>query len=230
MRDFLTSSVFMAVTISLLGYEMGSFLKRKTGLAVLNPLLVAIAVVIVLLLLFHVDYEVYEEGSEILSYLLTPATVALAVPLYRQMHLLKKNGVAICAGVLAGVVTSLASTLLIAVAFQMTHEEYVTFLPKSITTAIGMGMSEEMGGIVTITVAVIVVTGIVGNVMGEWVCRIFHIRERIAVGLALGTSAHVIGTTKAMELGDVEGAMSSLAIVLAGILTVLGANVFAAMW
>ena len=230
MRDFLTSSVFMAVTISLLGYEMGSFLKRKTGLAILNPLLVAIAVVIVVLLLFHVDYEVYEEGSEILSYLLTPATVALAVPLYRQMHLLKKNGVAICAGVLAGVVTSLASTLLIAVAFQMTHEEYVTFLPKSITTAIGMGMSEEMGGIVTITVAVIVVTGIVGNVMGEWVCRIFHIRERIAVGLALGTSAHVIGTTKAMELGDVEGAMSSLAIVLAGILTVLGANVFAAMW
>ncbi|MCI5732046.1 MAG: LrgB family protein [Eubacterium sp.] len=230
MRDFLTSSVFMAVTISLLGYEMGSFLKRKTGLAILNPLLVAIAVVIVLLLLFHVDYEVYEEGSEILSYLLTPATVALAVPLYRQMHLLKKNGVAICAGVLAGVVTSLASTLLIAVVFQMTHEEYVTFLPKSITTAIGMGMSEEMGGIVTITVAVIVVTGIVGNVMGEWVCRIFHIRERIAVGLALGTSAHVIGTTKAMELGDVEGAMSSLAIVLAGILTVLGANVFAAMW
>lgn len=230
MRDFLTSSVFMAVTISLLGYEMGSFLKRKTGLAILNPLLVAIAVVIVLLLLFHVDYEVYEEGSEILSYLLTPATVALAVPLYRQMHLLKKNGVAICAGVLAGVVTSLASTLLIAVVFQMTHEEYVTFLPKSITTAIGMGMSEEMGGIVTITVAVIVVTGIVGNVMGEWVCRIFHIREKIAVGLALGTSAHVIGTTKAMELGDVEGAMSSLAIVLAGILTVLGANVFAAMW
>lgn len=230
MRDFLTSSVFMAVTISLLGYEMGSFLKRKTGLAILNPLLVAIAVVIVLLLLFHVDYEVYEEGSEILSYLLTPATVALAVPLHRQMHLLKKNGVAICAGVLAGVVTSLASTLLIAVVFQMTHEEYVTFLPKSITTAIGMGMSEEMGGIVTITVAVIVVTGIVGNVMGEWVCRIFHIRERIAVGLALGTSAHVIGTTKAMELGDVEGAMSSLAIVLAGILTVLGANVFAAMW
>lgn len=230
MRDFLTSSVFMAVTISLLGYEMGSFLKRKTGLAILNPLLVAIMVVIILLLLFHVDYEVYEEGSEILSYLLTPATVALAVPLYRQMHLLKKNGVAICAGVLAGVVTSLASTLLIAVAFQMTHEEYVTFLPKSITTAIGMGMSEEMGGIVTITVAVIVVTGIVGNVMGEWVCRIFHIRERIAVGLALGTSAHVIGTTKAMELGDVEGAMSSLAIVLAGILTVLGANVFAAMW
>ena len=230
MRDFLTSSVFMAVTISLLGYELGSFLKRKTGLAILNPLLVAIAVVIVLLLLFHVDYEVYEEGSEILSYLLTPATVALAVPLYRQMHLLKKNGVAICAGVLAGVVTSLASTLLIAFVFQMTHEEYVTFLPKSITTAIGMGMSEEMGGIVTITVAVIVVTGIVGNVMGEWVCRIFHIRERIAVGLALGTSAHVIGTTKAMELGDVEGAMSSLAIVLAGILTVLGANVFAAMW
>lgn len=230
MHDFFTNSVFAAVVISLLGYELGSFLKKKTGLAILNPLLVAVVVVIGVLLLLHVDYAVYEERSQILHYMLTPSTVALAVPLYRQFSLLKKHGLAIAAGVLAGVLTSLVSTFLLAVLFRLTHEEYVTLLPKSITTAIGMGMSEEMGGIVTITVAVIVVTGIVGNIIGEWVCRLFHIREKIAVGLALGTSSHVIGTAKAMELGEVEGAMSSLAIVLAGVMTVVGANVFALFW
>lgn len=230
MHDFFTNSVFAAVVISLLGYELGSFLKKKTGLAILNPLLVAVVIVIGVLLLLHVDYAVYEERSQILHYMLTPSTVALAVPLYRQFSLLKKHGLAIAAGVLAGVLTSLVSTFLLAVLFRLSHEEYVTLLPKSITTAIGMGMSEEMGGIVTITVAVIVVTGIVGNIIGEWVCRLFHIREKIAVGLALGTSAHVIGTAKAMELGDVEGAMSSLAIVLAGVMTVVGANVFALFW
>lgn len=230
MHDFFTNSVFAAVVISLLGYELGSFLKKKTGLAILNPLLVAVVIVIGVLLLLHVDYAVYEERSQLLHYMLTPSTVALAVPLYRQFSLLKKHGLAIAAGVLAGVLTSLVSTLLLAVLFRLTHEEYVTLLPKSITTAIGMGMSEEMGGIVTITVAVIVVTGIVGNIIGEWVCRLFHIREKIAVGLALGTSAHVIGTAKAMELGEVEGAMSSLAIVLAGVMTVVGANVFALFW
>lgn len=230
MHDFFTNSVFAAVVISLLGYELGSFLKNKTGLAILNPLLVAVVIVIGVLLLLHVDYAVYEERSQILHYMLTPSTVALAVPLYRQFSLLKKHGLAIAAGVLAGVLTSLVSTLLLAVLFRLSHEEYVTLLPKSITTAIGMGMSEEMGGIVTITVAVIVVTGIVGNIIGEWVCRLFHIREKIAVGLALGTSAHVIGTAKAMELGEVEGAMSSLAIVLAGVMTVAGANVFALFW
>lgn len=230
MHDFFTNSVFAAVVISLLGYELGSFLKKKTGLAILNPLLVAVVIVIGVLLLLHVDYAVYEERSQILHYMLTPSTVALAVPLYRQFSLLKKHGLAIAAGVLAGVLTSLVSTFLLAVLFRLTHEEYVTLLPKSITTAIGMGMSEEMGGIVTITVAVIVVTGIVGNIIGEWVCRLFHIREKIAVGLALGTSSHVIGTAKAMELGEVEGAMSSLAIVLAGVMTVVGANVFALFW
>ena len=230
MRDFFFQSAFFSVTISLIGFELGTFLKRKTGLAILNPLLVAIVVVIGMLLLLDVDYAVYERGSQLLNYMLTPSTVALAVPLYRQFQLLKKHGIAIVSGVLAGVLTSLASTFLLAVMFRLTHEEYVTFLPKSITTAIGMGMSEEMGGIVTITVAVIVVTGIVGNIMGPWVCRLFHIRERVAVGLALGTSAHVIGTAKAMELGEIEGAMSSLAIVLAGIMTVAGANVFSLFW
>ena len=111
--------------------------------------------------------------------------------------------------------------------FGLNHEQYVTLLPKSITTAIGMGVSEELGGIVTITVASIVITGILGNVIAEGVCKIFKIQHPIARGLALGTASHAIGTAKAMEMGEIEGAMSSLAIVVAGLLTVVGASVFA---
>ena len=128
--------------------------------------------------------------------------------------------------VLAGTITSLLGVLILSVLFHLDHAMYVTLLPKSITTAIGMGMSEEIGGIVNITVAVIVVTGVIGNVIGEWVLNMFRVKDRIAKGLALGTSAHAIGTSKAMEMGEIEGAMSSLAIVVAGLLTVAGASVF----
>ena len=162
-----------------------------------------------------------------ISYLLTPATVCLAVPLYEQMSLLKKNFKAVAAGIVSGVLASLVSVLVLAKLFGLSHEQYVTLLPKSITTAIGMGISEELGGIVTITVAVIIITGILGNVIAELVCKVFHIQEPIAKGLALGTASHAIGTAKAMEMGPVEGAMSSLAIAVAGLLTVIGASVFA---
>ena len=152
--------------------------------------------------------------------------MGLAVPLYRQMNLLKKNIKAVVLGIVSGVLASLVSVLALAWLFGLSHEEYVTLLPKSITTAIGMGVSEELGGIVTITVAVIIITGVLGNMIAEAVCRIARINEPIAKGLALGTSAHAIGTAKAMEMGEVEGAMSSLAIAVAGLLTVVGASVF----
>ena len=134
---------------------------------------------------------------------------------------------AVAAGIISGVLASTVSVLLLCKLFQLSHEEYVTLLPKSITTAIGMGVSEELGGIVTITVAVIIITGVLGSVIGEIVCKLFRIQEPIAKGLALGTAAHAIGTSKAMEMGPVEGAMSSLAIAVAGLLTVVSASVFA---
>ena len=130
-------------------------------------------------------------------------------------------------GILSGVLASLVSVLALAKLFDLNHQQYVTLLPKSITTAIGMGVSEELGGLVTITVAVIVITGILGNVIAEFICKIFKIHEPIAKGLALGTASHAIGTAKAMEMGQIEGAMSSLAIAVAGLLTVIGASVFA---
>lgn len=227
MKELLSNSVFFGVMVSILAYEFGMLLKKKWKLAIFNPLLISIVVVIVILAAFHVDYESYEEGTRLMSYLLTPATVCLAVPLYEQLELLKRNVRAIMAGLISGVLTSLISIFAMALIFGFNHEQYVTLLPKSITTAIGMGVSEELGGIVTITVAVIIVTGILGNVIGEHVFRLCRIEEPIAKGVALGSASHAIGTAKAMEIGEVEGAMSSLSIAVAGLLTVLGASFFA---
>ena len=218
MMEFIKNSAFFGAMISLIAYEIGLILKKKFKMAIFNPLLISIICVIGVLLIFHIDYDDYNEGGKYISYLLTPATVCLAVPLYEQIHL-------IFSGTLAG----LCSILLMAKLFGFDHQEYVTMLPKSITTAIGMGVSEELGGIVTITVAVIIITGVLGNMLAEVVYKIAKIEEPIARGLGLGTSAHAIGTAKAMELGPVEGAMSSLAIAVAGLLTVVGASVFAGM-
>ena len=230
MKEILCNSAYFGVTVSLIGYGAGIMLKKKFKYAFLNPLLISIIFVIGVVMLCGVDYESYENSAQYLSYLLTPATVCLAVPLYQQMTLLKKNLAAVACGILAGVLASLGSVLLLAFLFGLEHDVYVTLLPKSITTAIGMGVSEELGGLVTITVAVIIVTGVIGNVIGEAVCKLFRIYEPIAKGLALGTSSHAIGTAKALEMGEVEGAMRSLAIAVAGLLTVIGASVFAGFY
>ena len=230
MKEILCNSAYFGVTVSLIGYGAGIMLKKKFKYAFLNPLLISIIFVIGVVTLCGVDYESYENSAQYLSYLLTPATVCLAVPLYQQMTLLRKNLAAVACGILAGVLASLGSVLLLAFLFGLEHDVYVTLLPKSITTAIGMGVSEELGGLVTITVAVIIVTGVIGNVIGETVCKLFRIYEQIAKGLALGTSSHAIGTAKALEMGEVEGAMSSLAIAVAGLLTVIGASVFAGFY
>lgn len=227
MESFFIESLFFGVVISIVGYEVGLFLKRKLKSPIFNPLLISILFVIGVLLFFKIDYEVYNEGAKYLSYLLTPATVCLAIPLYEQIELLKNNIKAIVLGIMSGAIASLGSVFILSKVFQLSHEQYVTLLPKSITTAIGMGISEELGGIVTITVAVIIITGIVGNIIAEGVCRIFKIEEKVAKGLAIGSSSHAIGTVKAMEMGEIEGAMSSLAIVVSGVITVVMASVFA---
>ena len=161
-------------------------------MAIFNPLLISIICVIGVLLIFHIDYDDYNEGGKYISYLLTPATVCLAVPLYEQIHLLKKNLKAVAAGIFSGTLAGLCSILLMAKLFGFDHQEYVTMLPKSITTAIGMGVSEELGGIVTITVAVIIITGVLGNMIAEVVYKIAKIEEPIARGLGLD-SAKTIG-------------------------------------
>lgn len=230
MHSLLEQSVFFGVAVSIAAYEAGSLLKKKYHSALFNPLLLSVAATIVLLVLFRIDYDTYYEGAKYLSYLLTPATVCLAVPMYEQLELLKKNLKAVMVGILSGVLMSLGCILVMAIVFGLNHETYVTLLPKSITTAIGMGVSEELGGHVTITVATIVITGVLGNIIGEGLCKLFHIEEPIAKGVALGTASHAIGTARAMEMGEIEGAMASLSIAVAGLLTVAGALVFSYSW
>ena len=227
MNNIMTDSIFFGAVISVVGYLIGIFLRKK--ISVLNPLLVSIIFVIAVIKIFHIDYETYNSGAKYISYLLTPATVCLAIPLYRQRSVLKEHAKEVFIGILAGVLASMGSILLMSYLFGLTHEQYVTLLPKSITTAIGMGVSEELGGIQTITVAVIIITGVLGNIIAEAVLKIFRIKEPVAKGLAIGTASHAIGTTKALEIGEIEGAMSSLSVAVAGLMTVISASIFANM-
>lgn len=224
---FFQDSVFFGVLVSLASYGIGWALKIKTGWSLMNPLLISIVLVICVLLLTGVSYDSYSAGANCISYLLTPATICLAVPLYQQIELLKKNYRAVLLGIVSGVLASLCSVLLLALLFHFDHAAYVTFLPKSITTAIGIGVSEELGGHVSVSVVVIVVTGVLGNIFAEKFLDLLRIKEPIAKGIAIGCSSHALGTARAMEMGTVEGAMSSLSIVVCGVLTVIGASLFA---
>lgn len=227
MKELLTQSLYFGFVLTFIAYEIGLFLKKKFKSALLTPLLVASVIIICVILLLDIDYDTYYNGAKYITYFLTPATVCLAIPLYRQLSILKKYPVAIFCGIFAGVITAMVSIWLLSLGFDLTHEQYVTLLPKSITTAIGMGVSEKMGGIVSLTVVSISVTGITGNIAAEAMLKLFRITNPVAKGLAIGTSAHALGTSKAMEIGEIEGAMSSLAIVITGIMTVVSVSFFA---
>lgn len=228
--DIVALSATFGVVISIIGYGLGVLLRNKTGIGIFNPLLISIIFVMVILSVFHIGYRDYSSSAKYLSYLLTPATVSLAVPLYLHIDRLRRNWVGIAVGLISGSITSMGSVLVMSVLFGLSHKQYVTLLPKSITTAIGMGISDELGGLVTISVAVIIITGILGNVLAVTICRLFRITDPVAKGLAIGAAAHAIGTSKAMEMGDIEGAMASLAIVVNGLITVIGASFFAMLY
>ncbi len=213
--------LYFGLFISVFAYIIGMWMKKKLGWGILNPLLVAVILVIAFLKTTGISYTEYNEGAAYISYFLTPATVCLAIPLYKQLELLKKNLAAVFLGITSGVLGSAVSIFAMSLLFKLDHVYYVSLLPKSITTAIGMGVSEEAGGIVTITIVSIILTGIFGNIIGETWFKIIGVKSPIARGLALGTAAHAIGTSKALELGEVEGAMSSLSIAVAGLMTVV---------
>ncbi|MBE7044862.1 MAG: LrgB family protein [Ruminococcaceae bacterium] len=222
----LNESLFFGFAASLGAYLLGIQIKKRTGISWLNPLLTSVVLLIAVLVLFRIPFADYSAGAGYLSYFLTPATVCLAIPLYRQFSLLKKYPLAILGSITAGVLASMGSIFLLCVLFGSDMPFFISMLPKSITTAIGMGIAEELGGIPEISVASIVLTGIFGNIIGVGVCKLFKIKEPMAVGLALGTASHAIGTAKALELGEVESAMSSLSITVAGLITVLLSSLF----
>lgn len=227
MMEFLADSSYFGLALTIALFGGATLLKRKFKLAILNPILLSSAVIIALLAVFHIDYAIYDKSASYLSYLLTPATICLAIPLYENLTTLKRNALAILSGILAGVISNAVIVGLIALAFHLDHTQLVTLLPKSITTAIGMGVSEELGGIVSITIAAVIITGVFANIIADFVFRLFHIREPVARGIALGTSGHAVGTAKAAELGETEGAMSGLAIATAGLISVLVITVLA---
>ena len=226
MKEILENSLFFGAAISIGTYILGTWIKKKCNFFLFNPLLLSITMTIAVLLVTGIDYAHYNEGAKYLGYLLTPATVALAIPLYEQVSILKKNLTAILIGIASGVITSLITIFAMSLLFRLGHTEYVTLLPKSITTAIGIGLSEELGGYVAITVAAIMITGLFGNITGAVLCRILGIKNPIAKGIAIGTASHVMGTAKAMEIGKTEGAMSSLSVAVAGCMTVGAAIIF----
>ncbi len=223
-NDIFSGSIFFGGALTLAAMWCGALLQRK--IKAVNPMVFAIIAIIVFLKVFNISYETYDEGAKYISYLLTPVTVALAIPLYRQLNVLKRSAKEIIGGITAGVAASLASVFGLALVFGLTHEEYTTLLPKSVTTAIGMGISEESGGMVTITIAVILITGIIGNIFGDIILKLFRVKDPVAKGVAMGTGAHAFGTMRALQMGETEGAMSSLAVAVAGLITVLGAAVF----
>lgn len=227
MNEILSDSVFFGAAISIAGYIAGMLLRKR--LPALNPILTAVIFVIAVIKIFGIDYETYNTGAKYISYLLTPATVCLAIPLYRQIAVLKAHTREVFAGIFAGVIASMGSILAMSYLFGLTHAQYVTLLPKSVTTAIGIGLSEELGGVQTITAAVIVVTGVIGNISAKWILKVFKIKEPVAKGIAIGASSHAIGTAKALEIGEIEGAMSSLSVAVSGLMTVAAASVFAGL-
>ena len=228
MSDVFASSTYLGLVLSLGTFALAKAINKKIGKEVCNPLLFATVVCCVLLLATGTTYEMfYESGAKFLDFLLTPATICLAIPLYRQFALLKKNAPAVAAGCAAGVLANVLGCLLMMAVFRLDRAGLATLLPKSITAAVGKSMSEELGGYPAITMACIMVTGLLGAVAAPPLLKLFRVTEPLAQGLAIGTASHAAGTSRAVEIGDVQGAASSLAIVVTGLLTVVAAPVVA---
>ncbi|MCQ2241955.1 LrgB family protein [Treponema sp.] len=227
MKDLLMNSALFGVTLTLSTFLLGRVIHRKTNIFLFSPLLVSVTLCIVTLILIKIPYENYLVGGNWVGFFLTPSTVCLAVPLYEQFEKLKKNWYAILGGITCGVLSNLAFIFGMCMIFKIGHVEYVSMLPKSITTAIGLALADEFHGFVPITIMMIVLTGNLGNLFAPQFCRIFHITDPVAKGVATGTSSHALGTAKAIEMGDIEGAMSGLSIAVTGLLTVVFAPFFA---
>lgn len=215
------SSPLFGVALSILTYAFGVWVNKKLRTPIANPLLIAILLVIAFLKLTGIPLEAYQAGGSFINMFLTPATACLAMSIYSQIDLLKKNLFPILAGSAAGSAASMGSVWLLCRLFKLDEKVTVSLLPKSVTTPIAMGVSEQLGGIVSITVAAVVFTGILGAILAPLFIKLFRIKDPVAAGLAIGACSHAVGTSKALELGEAEGAMSSIAIGVCGLMTVL---------
>jgi len=221
MNEILVDSAYFGLFLSLGAFWIGSCIRKKWNSPLLNPLLIASFICIAFLLIFNIEYETYDKGASHLSYFLTPVTVCLAVPLYRQIQVLKDNMTAVLISITCGSIAHAIIIVIITNIVKLDQTLIYSLLPKSVTTAIAVGISNEIGGIASITLIGVMIAGTSGAVFAPIVLKLFRITEPVAQGLAIGTSSHAMGTTKAVEMGEIQGAMSSLAIVVTGILTVI---------
>lgn len=219
MTDFFAESGFFSVALTLVAFALASRIQGRWKLAILNPILLSAVAVIGVLKLLDVPNEVYQSGCRVLNYLLTPATICLAVSFCEQFRNLRRHLVSIVLGTLAGTLASVASVWLLCVALRLDRTLMLSLLPKSVTTAIGAPLSEEIGGVAAITTAAIIITGIIGSTLGPVFCRLLRLRSQVAQGVAFGTSSHVIGTSRAVQMSQLTGAVSSFALTIAGIVT-----------
>ena len=219
MNEFFTELSLFAIVLTIGAYQVGMWCQKKAKSALCNPILIAAILVIAVLLLTGIKPEDYQAASAGLNWLLTPATVCLALPLYRQFKLLKKNLPAIAAGIAAGTATSLLVILLLCSLLGLDRQLTVSLLPKSITTAMGIVLSEQNGGIAALTSVVIIITGILGSLTGSFLCKILKLTDPVSQGVAFGTASHVIGTSRATEIDPLAGAVSSLSLAVSGVLT-----------
>ena len=226
MKEAFANPLF-GVTLCILAYEIGVFLNRKLKTPLANPLLIGIVLCILVLKLFGIPLEDFNQGGDIVALFLAPATASLAVSIYSQYDLLKKNLLPILAGSAVGSLCSMGSVFLMCKLFRLDEKLTVAMLPKSVTTPIAMELSEQSGGIVPVTIAAVVITGILGAMLAPTLIKLFRVNNSIAAGVAIGTCSHALGTTKAIEIGEVEGAMSGIAIGTAGLMTVLFSMVIA---
>ncbi len=220
MNELISSPVF-GVIISLMAYEIGIYIKKKGKLSIFNPLMIAIIIIIFFLTKLHIKYEDYNKGGQIISFFLYPATVALALPMYKKFELFKKNAIAILAGILSGSIASFVSVVFLSKLFKFDHVLIESLLPKSITTPIGIALSNQLGGISSITVVAIIMTGIIGSIFGPVLHAALKIKDSVALGIAMGASSHALGTARTMEIGETEGAMSGITMAISGIVAAL---------
>ncbi len=220
MSEVVQSPLF-GIVLSIFAYEAGVWINKKTHCAAANPLLIAILLVIGVLELFRIPLESFQKGGNFIALFLAPATASLAISIYGQFALLKKNLLPVLVGCAAGSLTSMGSVWLLCRAFRLDEAITASLIPKSVTTPIAIEIAAQHGGIVPITVAMVVITGILGAVAAPLLIRLFRIESPVEAGLAIGTASHAVGTSKALEIGEAEGAMSSIAIGVSGVLTVL---------
>lgn len=222
-------SPYFGVVLSIFMYQVGIIISRKIQNPIANPLLIAVILIIAFLKLFDIPMEAFSKGGDLINLFLAPATAALAVPIYKNLQILKANLKPILAGTIVGSFASMAVVFGLCKLFGLDHTLTASLLSKSVTTPIAMGVTEQLGGIVPIGIAAVIFTGITGSIIAPFMVKLFRVEDPVAQGVGIGTCSHAVGTTRAIAMGELQGAMSGIAMGLAGFFTVLWAFLFAAI-